>query len=119
MKRSTDPDLILRVTQTRVEGQKALNFVAKAREPELGLHFASFNSEPFQVGEQEYFRQFFLDLAQMPKDHPDERLADRAAQLCAELLPVELQRRLCTLIGQVRTVQILSDEVWIPWELLR
>jgi formylglycine-generating enzyme required for sulfatase activity len=119
MKRSTDPDLTLIVTPTRVNGQKALNFVAKAREPELDLHYASFNSEPFQVGEQDYFQQLFCDLAQMPEDNPEERLADRGALLCSELLPVDLQRRLWALIGHVRTVQILSDEVWIPWEILR
>ena len=119
MERSPDPDLILRVTQTRIDGQKALNFVAKAREPELGLHFTEFNSRPFQVDEQSYFQQFFQDLAQWPKDNSEERLADRGALLCCDLLPVGLRRRLWTLIGRVRTVQILSDEVWIPWELLR
>lgn len=119
MKQSTDPDLTLIVTQTRVDGQKALNFVAKAREPEFDLHYTSFNSEPFRVGEQDYFQQFFLDLARMPEDNPEERLADRGALLCTELIPLELQRRLWALIGRVRTIQVLSDEVWIPWEILR
>ena len=119
MKGSADPDLTLIVTPTRVNGQKALNYVAKAREPEHDLHYRSFNSEPFQVGEQDYFQQLFLDLEQMPEDNPEERLADRGALLCSELLPVELQRRLWALIGQVRSIQVLSDEVWIPWEILR
>jgi formylglycine-generating enzyme required for sulfatase activity len=119
MKGSADPDLTLIVTQTRMDGQKALSFVAKAREPEHDLHYTSFSSEPFKVGEQDYFQQLFLDLAQIPEDNPEERLADRGALLCSELLPVELQRRLWALIGRVRTIQVLSDEVWIPWEILR
>jgi formylglycine-generating enzyme required for sulfatase activity len=115
-----DPDLILTVMQeTLADGRKALKFFAKAREPKLNLYFARFESEPFHGEPHEHFRELFRDIAKIPRGCSEDWLAGRGAQLFAELLPEPLQRRLCALVGSVRTVQILSNETWIPWELLK
>jgi formylglycine-generating enzyme required for sulfatase activity len=115
-----DPDLILTVMQeTLADGRRALKFFAKAREPHLNLYFTRFESEPFHGEPHEHFRELFRDIARVPQGCSEDRLAGRGAQLFSELLPEPLQRRLCGLVGAVRTVQILSNEAWIPWELLK
>jgi formylglycine-generating enzyme required for sulfatase activity len=120
MQDAGDPDLILTVMQeTLADGRKALRFFAKAREPKLNLYFARFESEPFYGEPHEHFRELFRDIAKIPRGCSEDWLAGRGAQLFAELLPEPLQRRLCALVGSVRTVQILSNETWIPWELLK
>ncbi len=119
MTRATEPDLTLIVKQAWLNNDRVLNFVAKTRKPQLGLNYTSFDSKPFRTDPQEHFRQLLGDREQMQEEGFDDWLGDRGAQLFAELLPIELQRRLCALVGRVNTCQILSDEVWIPWELLR
>ncbi|PYQ63750.1 MAG: hypothetical protein DMF53_09445, partial [Acidobacteria bacterium] len=117
---AADPDLILTVMQeTLADGRKALTFLAKARDPELNLYFKKFESEPFNGEPHERFRELFRDIAKVPKGASEDWLAGRGTQLYTELLPEPLQRRLCGLVGAVRTVQILSNEAWIPWELLK
>ncbi len=120
MSTSADPDLVLCVTQEALaDGRRALRFVAKTREPQIGLYFASFNSKPFYGDPQTHFLRLFHDLGQLQLRCSEDWISGRATQLCQELLPLELQRRLWGLLDCVRTVQILSDEIWIPWELLR
>jgi formylglycine-generating enzyme required for sulfatase activity len=120
MSESSDPDLILTVTQeTVVDGRKALRYVAKARDPKVGLYFTTFDSKPFQADPQDHFRELFNDIEQIPQGREEDWLEGRGIQLCEELLPQALRRSLWSLRGSIRTVQILSDEVWIPWELLR
>jgi formylglycine-generating enzyme required for sulfatase activity len=111
------PDLILDVTLAH--GRKMLKFVATAREPQFDLYYRAFESGPFDSDLQEHFRQLFRDIEQMPDGCSEDWLAGRGARLFKEIVPVELQRRLWALRGSVRTIQIVSNEGAIPWELLR
>lgn len=115
-----DPDLILAVTREPPSGdQSRLKFAAKTRDPQLGLYWQGFESESFRGKPEDHFREFFEDIARMTPDPSVEWIAGRGAQLFRELIPKELQRRLWALRDAVRTVQVVSEEVWIPWELLR
>lgn len=115
-----DPDLILTVMrETLADGRHALSFLAKARDPALNLYFNKFESEPFYGEPHEHFRELSRDVAKVPKGGSEDWLAGRGTQLFADLLPEPLQRRLWGLVDAVRTVQILSNEAWIPWELLK
>lgn len=51
-----------------------------------------------------------------PEDIPD-LLADFGSHLTRELLPEDLQERLASHRGA--SLQIVSEEPWIPWEILR
>lgn len=111
------PDLTLDVTLA--DGRKTLKFVATAREPRLDLYHRAFESGPFDSDLQDHFLQLFRDIEQMPTDCSEDWLAGRGARLFKEILPVELQRRLWALRNSVQTIQIVSNEGAIPWELLR
>lgn len=113
-----DPDLILRVTQeTLADGRRFLRFLVKTRG--LDLYLRSFDSPPFQTDPEEHFSDLFHDIGDTLKAQHEHWLAGRGAQLCEELLPKDLRHTLWELLGKARTLLILSDEVWIPWELLR
>ncbi|HKH47272.1 MAG TPA: SUMF1/EgtB/PvdO family nonheme iron enzyme [Thermoanaerobaculia bacterium] len=121
MPESTDPDLVLRVTQeTLANGQQVLRFVAKTREPLAGFYFDSFDSAPFRQGAPEdHFGSLFRYLSWVHRGGSRDWFAGNGTLLFKELLPLELRRGLWALVNSVRTLQILSDEVWFPWELLR
>src|SRR6185436_7115925 len=115
-----DPDLILRVRRkTLADGRSALEFEAKARDPQLDLYFRPFDSEPFDEDPKLHFQELLSEIDQMPQGGSEDWLEGRGIQLFEELVPVDLQRRLWALRGAIRTVQVLSDETWIPWELLK
>ncbi|HSS77565.1 MAG TPA: hypothetical protein VLV54_12570, partial [Thermoanaerobaculia bacterium] len=117
---SEDPDLILGVTQeTLTDGRRILRFVVNARETRFNLRLAKFESKPFNGEPHEYFRECFREVARIPPDYLADWLGGRGVQLFTEIFPETLQSRLCALVGSVRTVQILSNEAWIPWELLK
>jgi len=68
MTKPTDPDLILTVTrETLADGQKALQFIAKARDPQHGLYFARFPPVIFQADPQAHFQNLFHDIEQIPR----------------------------------------------------
>jgi formylglycine-generating enzyme required for sulfatase activity len=120
MHESEDPDLILGVTQeTIADGRSVLRFVANARETRFNLRLTKFESKPFHGEPHEYFRECFREVARVPRGYLADWLAGRGVQLFTEIFPEPLQSRLCDLVGLVRTVQILSNEAWIPWELLK
>ncbi len=117
---AADPDLILHVTQeTLGNGRHVVSFVAKAREPRLRLYFARFDSAPIHGEPADHFRDLFRDLARVPAASSEEWLAGRGTKLFEELLPLELRRQLWQHRTAIHTLQIHSDETWIPWELLR
>lgn len=112
------PDLTLDVTLG--SDRRTLKFVATAREEQLDLWHADFESGPFGYDLQIHFRELFRDIEQSSRSRDSEDwLAGRGATLFDELLPGELQRRLWALRNSVKTVQIVSNEGSIPWELLR
>lgn len=117
MTEPADPDLILGVTQQALDGRRALRFFVKTRSPEF--YFQVYDSQPFQTDPEEHFSDLFHDVDDTLRAQQLEWLAGRGAQLCEELLPKDVRDALWKFSGKDRTLLILSDEVWIPWELLR
>lgn len=84
-----------------------------------------FGPVDIKVNPQEYFRSQFrdieslrLDTAQQRKDAQD-RLARKGANLFDQVIPAELKALLWDMRERITTVQISSDEPWIPWEFCR
>lgn len=122
--RSTLPDLIFRVRYELRDGRHQLGYtlVFRVAPPEGSLE--EFGPVVLDREPGAFFQSLFDDIrhlareAQAPEDL-SRRLAGRGVRLLEELLPEPLQRRFEQLRNRVRTVQVLSDEPWIPWELLR
>ncbi|HEV7669204.1 MAG TPA: CHAT domain-containing protein [Thermoanaerobaculia bacterium] len=122
--RSTLPDLIFRVRYELRDGRHQFTYtlVFRVAPPEGNLE--EFGPVVLDKEPGAFFHSLFEDIRNLSRDAqtPAElarRLAGKGARLFEELLPEPLQRRFEQLRGTVRTVQILSDEPWIPWELLK
>ena len=72
-----------------------------------------------------YFRDFFQGIEDLPLDTVQEReiaevrLASKGLSLFNSLFPDDLKVLLWELRDQITTVEIQSDEPWIPWELCK
>lgn len=106
------PDLELWVVERPGGGKKKFELILSARDPELDLVRRSFG---FITFESDPARFFELHLKELKKTGP----AAIGAYLTEKLLPRNLTRWLSSLRGKARTLQIRSDDPWIPWELLR
>lgn len=119
------PDLLILVDEQRDGGRIAFHFRLKTRDPELGLKFASFRAEPLRRDPLPDFADLFRDLEKIPRrDEAEQRAAERrlaslGTKLFDELLPLELRRALWRVHPYVRTVEVVSNETWVPWELLK
>lgn len=106
------PDLELWVVERPGGGKKKFELILSARDPELDLVRQSFG---FITFESDPARFFELHLKELKKTGP----AAIGAYLTEKLLPRNLTRLLASLREKARTLQIRSDDPWIPWELLR
>lgn len=117
------PDLQLHVSESRRDGQAVLCYRLEWSDPEQGQVCEDFESRPFRRDPASHFKELFRVIEKLsdPGDAKERhrQLENVGAQLFKKLLPLDLQRKLWALPRSIRTVQIVSDEAWIPWELLK
>ena len=117
---SPRPDLVLRVREEQLHGQNVLSFrlldrkTSTAAAPEYG-------PVKLRLGPLDYFEELYTELEDLS---PDKRIAEQrleviGTQLFRDLLPQELRQRIWEMREDVHTVQVVSDEPWIPWEMLK
>jgi len=122
------PDLEILVRLDRAG--RALTFELKASA--LGLNYHEFGPVELKQEPLAYFKEFFkrVDPAKGSSPSPTsldpalaremrDKLRRAGSYLTVELLPIDLQNELWEMQGEIHTVQLQSDESWIPWELLR
>jgi hypothetical protein len=68
---------------------------------------------------REYFQEFFRTIEKLDADEGRDKLAKQGLNLFRTAIPEELQRALWSFKDRVRTLQINSDEPWIPWEVCK
>ncbi|MCP4655001.1 MAG: CHAT domain-containing protein, partial [bacterium] len=104
------PDLTIQVREGRAGGRTALSFVLGAEK---------FGPQVVRTEPREFFQSFFRDIENLAGGVAvQERLKARGADLARELLPPPLPERLWELQSRDKSLWIVSDEGWIPWELL-
>lgn len=119
------PDLTLLIFERVDQGQSVITLRLSAVDPALGLNFKSFGPIRLRLDPLRYFQDFFGDIEGLPLRTAEEqaiatrKLALKGARLFQDLLPDDLRVLLWSLRDRIRTVQVLSDEPWIPWELLK
>jgi CHAT domain len=98
----------------RPGGQRRLfDLRLTAHDPELDLRERSFGIIELGTDPAEFFRQ------QLKEDFSAGVLRARGAFFAEQLLPADLRKTLSSLRGRIQTLQIVSDDPWIPWEILR
>jgi hypothetical protein len=119
------PDLSLLILEHRDAGQPAFTFRLTAQDPALSLNLKPFGPIRLRVDALQYFREFFKDIETLPlksskdKTIAEQRLAAKGAALFIDLLPADLQLLLWSLQSRIQSVQVQSEEPWIPWELCK
>ena len=102
-----------------------LRFHLKTENPDLELFFRPFRSPTFRRDPIQIFADLYRDFQNVRpnrsggKGPAEELVAGAGVQLFEALLPKEMRRDLWRLQAGVKTVHIVSDEGWIPWELLK
>jgi hypothetical protein len=125
------PDLEWVVRLDRQENR--LEYLLSAADQNLKLAYRSFASPPLR-GQQtaDYFQALYaqidhilgggvrdlLRLSGGDRGVAEWKLAGIGVSLAHLLLPDELRELLRSLRGRVQTLWILSDEPWVPWEVL-
>lgn len=121
----TQPDLTLLITEGKSQGGLVINYCLTSPNPDLDLFYKHFDPIELTMDPIHYFQEFFKDIEGMRLDEFEnqiiaaERLARRGAALFRNLVPEDLRVLLWGLQDRISTVQVLSDEPWIPWELLK
>jgi len=106
-------DLILHVLQRPGGRRRLFDLRLTALDPQLDLHERSFGTVSLETDPAEFFRQH------LKGDLSVETLRIKGAFFAEQLLPADLRKTLSGLRRRVTGLQILSDDPWIPWEILR
>jgi CHAT domain len=120
-----DPDVRFFI-RSNLESQK-LTFQLLVRDPSLGPMLVEYGPLSLRRDTDELQSDLKRELGELRKllnqgklkaDTVDRRLASIGTTLFRQL-PEDLQERFCSLLGRATTVQIISDEPKIPWELMK
>jgi hypothetical protein len=110
---SPPADLVLHVLQRPGGRRHLFDLRLTAQDPALGLRERSFGTISLEIDPAEFFRQH------LKGDLSVAALRIRGAYFAEQLLPPDLRRTLSDLRHRVQAFQIVSDDPWIPWEILR
>lgn len=123
----TPPDVDVRIMLDRHD-RRTLYFEAHAISEAVGYNHAPMGQITLQTAPFELFQSIYGELTSLARVTPStpadaaaqqRRLERLGNQLWSDLFPPELQQAYWSMRDQVRTVQITSDEPWIPWELAK
>lgn len=120
------PDLTLRVAAAGLrDGKLVYRFELSSPHPELNLHFHDGGETTFTVMPTTYLEDIRREINELASQvgntlPSNTRLARIGADLYTQLFPSELQRLYWEKWRErVQTLYIVSDEPWIPWEMLK
>lgn len=118
------PDLVIRVHQKESGDGTALYYELTASDQGLNLNHRSFGLHPIGRKPEAFFQRFFANIDQFlqlaGREHGRDLMRDlkpKGLDLFEELFPKDLQKELWRIYSRVNTLQFISDEAWIPWEL--
>ena len=121
----SQPDLYLLILEDKSGGKPAFTLYLSAMDSALNLNFNKFGPVTLQTEPLQYFEQFFGDIEDMPLTTARDRvraelhLSAKGAHLFKSVVPKDLQAVLWSLRNQIKSVQVQSEEPWIPWELCK
>jgi hypothetical protein len=119
------PDLSLLILEAREGAETILSLRLTSTDPALGFNLKPFGPVRLRSDPYAYFQDFFRDIERLPIRTPADkakaelRLAAKGASLFEAIVPENLRRALWALRGRIASVQVQSEEPWIPWELCK
>ncbi|HEX8202542.1 MAG TPA: CHAT domain-containing protein, partial [Isosphaeraceae bacterium] len=119
------PDLSLLILEARDGAETVLTLRLTSADAALGYNLKPFGPVRPRSDPYAYFQDFFRDIERLPirtpadKARAELRLAAKGAGLFEALVPADLRRDLWNLRARITSVQVQSEEPWIPWELCK
>jgi len=117
------PDLLLSIIERSTADTVSLTITLRSRQPVVEGQPLSRQFGPKVIAKrpQPYIQQFFKAVQHLDlREENDRRLLEtKCAALTSAVIPPELLEDLWQLRGRVQSVEIESEEPWIPWELCR
>ena len=124
------PDLDLRVSVQLEAGQTVLSYALHSSNGVAPFHFQPAGRVAIHGSPEQYQERLMLGIEKLAqrRDVDNQPLTQQQAaiklqgigrNLYAELFPSELRAAYRRFRGSVRSLQITSDEPWIPWELVK
>jgi len=117
------PDLVLMVFERR--SLRGSELTLRLAGPDASANSPAYGPVVLQEDSQQFFSRLFADFEGLGGDDPgkrasaERRLEARGCHLFQSLLPPELQCLVWSLRERIRSLQVLSEEPWVPWELCR
>lgn len=126
----TPPDLEIRVTLNKTGGETRLSYYLRSADGRAGFRDLQILGEPLRRRPEEYHDALFQKLESLHAGargdgtkilgkEIEEDLVALGCSLYQELFPPELRAAYRTFRKKVRTLLVVSDEPWIPWEIVR
>jgi hypothetical protein len=115
------PDLALFITEQQQGRSTRLVFELRTR-GDLPDVKVKQQFEPVELEDEDLqaqFRSFFRDIDELKPDKVEEHLKANGSDLFLHLFPRDLRNLLWDLRDRVQSIQVQSEEPWIPWELCR
>jgi hypothetical protein len=119
------PDLQIFVRRISKDDPRGLAFEVRARDPELDLNFRDCGVVQLAMAPEQYVRELVQDISGLLLKTDDEReiarqkIESKGGSLFESLIPEKLGQLLWSLQTKLSTLQIISDDPHIPWELMR
>lgn len=118
------PDLtILIAEQPLATGEHQLKFLLHSPSADIGLYYQDAGKSTLSSSPEKWVEHVLKQMQGMAEDGEGEmverRLRSIGHTLWDELIPKEFKDIYWQIRDKVRTVQIVTDEPWIPWEMIR
>jgi hypothetical protein len=121
---SNPPDLTILITEIEPSGDRR-RYKFKLHSPQNGLYFRSITEELVFTGlPSKWMESLYTEIATLSQDEVSgnllETLSTIGSDLFEKLFPRELKEVWRKQIsGKVKSIMIISDEPWIPWEIIK
>ncbi len=113
------PDLDLRVTVHERDGHTVLGYVLHSPNGAANHHYQPAGEVVLAEPPERYRRRLIARIERLAPLEAQERLRVFGERLYREVLPPAVRQAYRSFRHTVRTLQVTSDEPWIPWELVR
>ena len=123
--RVSQPDLQLLILENQSNGKHSFDIRITAADPSLGLYLKPYGPIELKGDPQSLFNDFFDSIDDLAVKTDEDRkvaevqLSSKGMWLFDKIMPNDLKVVLWELKDRIKSVQVESEEPWIPWELCK
>ena len=122
---SPAPDLTMLITESLPDTQKGYKYKFKLHSPANGLFYHTVHEDlEFPFSPSKWMEKLYHELGNLGINPKPTDVASKLTSIGSDLFEKLFPRELKELwrqhiIGKVRSIMIISDEPWIPWEIIK